>query len=253
MLYYKASRASRALLQSHSSLKLQRTQRTLRCTVLDTKRLKLSLSLNLFITKKLPYLCDNYIACRLTYTCSLQNVENDPTLFCTAYKKNRFFLFTRREAQEIGGEVGSSNYCCIGVNFIVIIVTNLHLIPDIIDKLCRNAMLPHNETLMSVRLDVMCLTKSQAKKSKLPRQGMHHDCVPVCVHASICLFFNDYLCTHLNHSAPSQINDWLNLPSSTQQWAISTSSYFQKRHVLVLTWLNLIVSDPKSRGELHRA
>ena len=74
----------------------------------------------------------------------------------------------------------------------MIIVTNLHLIPDIIDKLCRNAMLPHNETLMSVRLDVMCLTKSQAKKSKLPRQGMHHDCVPVCVHASIRLFFNDY-------------------------------------------------------------
>ena len=37
--------------------------------------------------------------------CRLSQNEADPTLFATAYKRNRFFLFTKREAQEIGGEV----------------------------------------------------------------------------------------------------------------------------------------------------
>lgn len=31
---------------------------------------------------------------------ALQNVFNDPTLFCTAFKKNRFYLITRREAED---------------------------------------------------------------------------------------------------------------------------------------------------------
>jgi len=31
---------------------------------------------------------------------NLQIVKQDPTLFCTAYKKNRFYLFSRREADE---------------------------------------------------------------------------------------------------------------------------------------------------------
>ena len=40
--------------------------------------------------------------------CRLRQNEADPTLFATAYKRNRFFLFTQREAQEIGGEVGGA-------------------------------------------------------------------------------------------------------------------------------------------------
>nr|XP_002736396.1 PREDICTED: peptidylprolyl isomerase domain and WD repeat-containing protein 1-like [Saccoglossus kowalevskii] len=32
---------------------------------------------------------------------ALQNVFTDPTLFCTAFKKNRFFMFTRREPQDV--------------------------------------------------------------------------------------------------------------------------------------------------------
>jgi len=31
---------------------------------------------------------------------NLQIVKQDPTLFCTAYKKNRFYLFTKREPDE---------------------------------------------------------------------------------------------------------------------------------------------------------
>ncbi|XP_054711741.1 peptidylprolyl isomerase domain and WD repeat-containing protein 1-like [Uloborus diversus] len=31
---------------------------------------------------------------------ALQNVSNDPTLFCTAFKKNRFYLFTSREPED---------------------------------------------------------------------------------------------------------------------------------------------------------
>ncbi len=31
---------------------------------------------------------------------NLQLVKHDPTIFCTAYKKNRFFLFTKREPEE---------------------------------------------------------------------------------------------------------------------------------------------------------
>ncbi len=31
---------------------------------------------------------------------NLSVVNQDPTLFCTAYKKNRFFLFTRREPED---------------------------------------------------------------------------------------------------------------------------------------------------------
>ena len=30
---------------------------------------------------------------------NLQVVKHDPTLLCTAYKKNRFYLFTRRESE----------------------------------------------------------------------------------------------------------------------------------------------------------
>lgn len=35
---------------------------------------------------------------------SSQEKATDPTLFCTAYKKNRFYLFTKREPQENEGE-----------------------------------------------------------------------------------------------------------------------------------------------------
>ena len=31
---------------------------------------------------------------------NLQTVKYDPTIFCTAYKKNRFFLFTKRGAED---------------------------------------------------------------------------------------------------------------------------------------------------------
>lgn len=31
---------------------------------------------------------------------NLQNVKHDPTLFCTAYKKNRFYMFTTREPED---------------------------------------------------------------------------------------------------------------------------------------------------------
>ena len=31
---------------------------------------------------------------------NLQVIRHDPTLFCTAYKKNRFYLFTRREPED---------------------------------------------------------------------------------------------------------------------------------------------------------
>lgn len=31
---------------------------------------------------------------------TLDNVQSDPTLFCTAFKKNRFYLFTRRDADD---------------------------------------------------------------------------------------------------------------------------------------------------------
>ena len=31
---------------------------------------------------------------------NLQVVKHDPTLLCTAYKKNRFYLFTRRESED---------------------------------------------------------------------------------------------------------------------------------------------------------
>ena len=32
---------------------------------------------------------------------NLQVVKQDPTIFCTAYKKNRFYMFTKREPEEI--------------------------------------------------------------------------------------------------------------------------------------------------------
>ncbi len=31
---------------------------------------------------------------------NLQVVRQDPTIFCTGYKKNRFYLFTRREPED---------------------------------------------------------------------------------------------------------------------------------------------------------
>ena len=31
---------------------------------------------------------------------NLAVVKQDPTIFCTAYKKNRFFLFTKREPED---------------------------------------------------------------------------------------------------------------------------------------------------------
>ena len=31
---------------------------------------------------------------------NLQLVKQDPTIFCTAYKKNRFYLFTKREPED---------------------------------------------------------------------------------------------------------------------------------------------------------
>ncbi len=31
---------------------------------------------------------------------NLLTVKHDPTLFCTAYRKNRFYLFTRREPND---------------------------------------------------------------------------------------------------------------------------------------------------------
>ena len=31
---------------------------------------------------------------------NLQAVKYDPTIFCTAYKKNRFYLFTKREPED---------------------------------------------------------------------------------------------------------------------------------------------------------
>lgn len=34
---------------------------------------------------------------------ALQIVKYDPTIFCTAYKKNRFYLFTKREPEDIKG------------------------------------------------------------------------------------------------------------------------------------------------------
>lgn len=36
---------------------------------------------------------------------ALQVVKYDPTIFCTAYKKNRFYLFTKREPQDTKGYV----------------------------------------------------------------------------------------------------------------------------------------------------
>lgn len=32
---------------------------------------------------------------------TLLNVKTDPTLFCTAYKKNRFYMFSRRSPDDI--------------------------------------------------------------------------------------------------------------------------------------------------------
>lgn len=34
---------------------------------------------------------------------ALQVIKYDPTIFCTAYKKNRFYLFTKREPEDIKG------------------------------------------------------------------------------------------------------------------------------------------------------
>jgi peptidylprolyl isomerase domain and WD repeat-containing protein 1 len=31
---------------------------------------------------------------------NLQVIKQDPTIFCTAYKKNRFYLFTKREPED---------------------------------------------------------------------------------------------------------------------------------------------------------
>ena len=31
---------------------------------------------------------------------NLQVIKHDPTIFCTAYKKNRFYLFSRREPED---------------------------------------------------------------------------------------------------------------------------------------------------------
>lgn len=33
----------------------------------------------------------------------LKPAELDPTLFCTAYKKNRFYMFTRRGPDDLAG------------------------------------------------------------------------------------------------------------------------------------------------------
>lgn len=33
---------------------------------------------------------------------TLESVSADPTIVCTAYKKNRFYLFSRREPEEKG-------------------------------------------------------------------------------------------------------------------------------------------------------
>ncbi len=48
----------------------------------------------------------SYLACFARLTASLKEADPDPTLFCTAYKKNRFYLFTTREPEETGGDVG---------------------------------------------------------------------------------------------------------------------------------------------------
>ena len=39
---------------------------------------------------------------------SLRRDTSDPTLICTAYKKNRFYLFTRKDPDDVKGYVHST-------------------------------------------------------------------------------------------------------------------------------------------------
>ena len=36
---------------------------------------------------------------------TLRRDTSDPTLFCTAYKKNRFYMFTRRDPEDLKGYI----------------------------------------------------------------------------------------------------------------------------------------------------
>lgn len=47
---------------------------------------------------------------------SLQSIDTDPTLICSAFKKNRFYMFTRREPDDVKRLENSCHYSLFGVH-----------------------------------------------------------------------------------------------------------------------------------------
>ena len=137
---------------------------------------------------------------------ALQKDTSDPTLLCTAYKKNRFYLFSRRDPEELKG---SESTACTGHLF-----NHLSFSPS---------LLPLPPLLCRVDADRDLFNEKPSKEEMMAATQVNLKVLPLS-----CSFLpGDKFCT-TTCSILSRLvhHEWVTWLSSTRAWETFTSSSF---------------------------
>ena len=136
---------------------------------------------------------------------SLQDAESDPTLFCLSVKKNRFYLFTRREPEEVAAaDIGRD-----------VFNEKPSKEEELVAVRCVERIF--TVTIFAVIICIVCIVRSSSF-----------------FFFFLLLSFPPFLAVFFSHAythprTVQRTKSWPNLPCFTPPWATSTSSFSQSR------------------------